>query len=297
MKHPIRLGATMTIAALAGLAIAETVPPADPPAVNALATVKAGAPTRMIYELRAKAWVLFIPITAKARFNVEMQTDTYSINSKVKTTGLADLLVNYDMNLSASGYVREDGLDTYAYVSQNNGGKNRRVEMTYNHSDVAMTATPRFGNLGEPPATPEQKLDANDPITALITFALEPRAPGEDPCGGPIKVFDGRQLSWLILKNAGTRDIRVKAWRGEAVECHVTLEKVAGYKAGEANRDTLSGINGPLRMWLAPLPNGAHVPVRIEADTDKIGKVVLSASQLRFEPIVTEEASTATNDG
>jgi hypothetical protein len=297
MKHPLKLGGTLALAALAGLAVAQTAPPTAVPAINALSTIKAGEPTRMIYELRAKAWVLFIPITAKAYFDVDMQSDTYSISSRVKTTGLADLLVNYDMNLSATGYVTDDGLDTYAYVSQNNGGKNRRVEMTYNHVDVDMTAVPRFGNLGEPPATPEQKLDANDPITALITFALEPRAPGEDPCGGPLKVFDGRQLSWLHLTNVGTKDIRVKAWRGEAIECHVTLEKVAGYKAGESNKDTLSGINGPLRMWLAPLPNGAHVPVKIEANTDKIGRITLSASQLRFEPIVSEEASTGANDG
>ena len=62
-------------------------------------------------------------------------------------------------------------------------------------------------------------------------------------------------------------------------------------------RDTLSGINGPLRMWLAPLPNGAHIPVRIEADTDKIGKIVLSASKLRFEPIITEQASNDRSGG
>ncbi|MEE9380648.1 MAG: DUF3108 domain-containing protein [Hyphomonadaceae bacterium] len=297
MRHPIKLGATLALAAFAGLAGAQDVPTDPAPAINSLATIQAGEPTRMIYELRARAWVLFIPVTAKARFNVEMQPDTFTIESRIKTTGLADLLVNYDMNLTANGYVTEEGLRTHTYVSQNNGGKNRRVEMTYGEDDVDMVATPTFGNLGEPPATPEQKLDANDPITALITFALEPRAPGEDPCGGPIKVFDGRQLSWLHLTNAGTREIRVKAWRGEAIECHVTLEKVAGYKEGETNRDTLSGINGPLRMWLAPLPNGAYVPVKIQADTDKIGNVTLTASQLRFEPIITEEASTDRSDG
>ena len=50
-------------------------------------------------------------------------------------------------------------------------------------------------------------------------------------------------------------------------------DKIAGYKKGESNNDTLTGISGPLKMYLAPLENGAHVPVKIVADTDKVGKI------------------------
>ena len=171
--------------------------------------------------------------------------------------------------------------------------------MTYDNrnQDFSMTATPLFGNLGDPAVSKEQALDANDPLTALMTFALEPRTAGENPCGGPIKTFGGRELSHLHLKYAGMKNVKSKAWKGEAIECHVTLDKVAGFKKGEAKSDNLSGIDGPIRMWLAPLDNGATVPVRIEAETDDIGKVVLQASKLRFEPIVTEQASTEARGG
>ena len=252
----------------------------------------------MIYELQAKAYVLFIPATGRASFDVEMRPDIYNIKSRVKVTGIADWFVNYDMHLQASGYTHDNELKTYNYVSQNRDGKkNRRVDLTITDDDFAMTANPVFGNLGEPPATAEQVIKANDPITALITFALEPRAEDADPCGGPIRIFDGRQLTYLHLKNAGRKQIDVKAWSGEAIECHVTMEKIAGYKKGEANKDTLSAIEGPLRMWLAPLPNGASVPVKIQADSKKIGKVTLQASKLRFEPVVTSEAAIDANDG
>ncbi len=253
---------------------------------NFLAEIEAGQPMRMEYQIKASAWILFIPITGKANFVVDMNAENYSMRSKVKTTGLADILVNYDMQLAASGYTTPDGLKTYAYVSQNNDGKkNRRVDLKYLGNDFEMVADPAFGNLGEPPATAMQVLDANDPITALISFALEPRAEGADPCGGPLKIFDGRQLTHLILENHGKKTVKSDAWKGEAYECHVTMDKVAGYKEGESNKDTLSGISGPLRMWLAPMPNGSTVPVRIEADTDDIGKVVLQASKLKFTPI------------
>ncbi len=278
--------AAMAPLAIGGLSGADTVPAQG----DFLADIKAGQSMRMEYQIKANAWLLFLPITGKANFTVDIHPDNYSMRSKVKTTGLADILVNYDMQLAASGYTKDDQLNTYAYISQNNDGKkNRRVEMTYGASDFEMTAAPEFGDLGDPAATPVQALDAKDPITALISFALEPRAEGEDPCGGPLKIFDGRQLTHLVLTNHGMKTVKSSAWKGEAYECHVEMIKVAGYDADEINKDTLTGIDGPLRMWLAPLSNGATVPVRIEADTDDIGKVTLQAAKLSFTPIDTPE--------
>ncbi len=268
---------------------ADTVPTESP-----LASVKAGEPTRMIYEVKASAWALIIPITGKAHFRVDLKPETYAIKGKVKTTGLADILVNYDMELAASGYVRDDRLQTYAYVSQNNDGKkNRRVEMTYGSDDVAMTAKPAFGDLGEPPATPEQKLNASDPLTAFLGHGFIPRQAGGDPCGEPMKIFDGRQLTWLHFKNHGLKKVRTGGYEGEAYECHVEMDRIAGYDKDEINKDTLTGIDGPLRMWMAPLPNGTVMPVKIQADTDDIGKVTLQVSKLSFEPLTTEVAEKA----
>lgn len=285
-----------TLLCLAGPAATDSTSPRPSTPMTA---IEAGQPMRVTYELKASAWLFIIPITGKATFKTDLYPDTYRITSNVKTTGLADVLVDYDLSLSATGYTLEDGLQTYAYVSQNRDGKkNRRVELTYGAQDVAMTATPAFGDLGNPPATPAQKLDALDPISALMSFGLEPRTDSENPCGGPIKIFDGRQLSWLHLTYAGMKNVRSEAWRGEAIECHVDLEKVAGFKEqSQPGDDNLAGIDGPLKMWLAPMPNGANWPVRIEAETDDIGKVVLQASKLRFEPIITDEASTSRSGG
>ena len=289
-----------TAAALVCLAAPGATDSTSPRPSTPLTAIEAGQPMRVSFELKASAWVFILPITGKASFQADIHPDTYRITSNVKTTGLTDILVDYDLALSATGYTHEDGLSTYAYVSQNRDGKkNRRVELTYGPDDVAMTAMPAFGDLGNPAAMPEQKLDAMDPISALISFGLEPRTDTENPCGGPLKIFDGRQLSWLHLTYAGTKNVRSDSWRGEAIECHVLLEKVAGFNDDnpEEKRETMAGIDGPLRMWLAPLPNGATWPVRIEADTDDIGKVVLQASQLRFEPIITDEANTGSGGG
>ena len=293
MKHSVFL-ASAAVLALAGLASADKAPSAHAASGALLTNVKAGEPTRMVYELEAKAYVFFIPATGRATFTTELRPDNYTINSRVKVTGITDWFVNYDMNIHAEGETHNGALKTRSYVSQNKDGKkNRRVEMEITDRDFTMQATPRFGNLGDPAATTEQVLKTNDPITALITFALEPRAPGTDPCGGPIRIFDGRQLTYLYLKNAGQKRVSTPVWTGDAIECHVTMDKVAGYKKGEADNDNLTGIDGPLRMWLAPLDNGATVPVKIAADSKKIGDVTLTAKKLTFEPLVTSEASAA----
>jgi hypothetical protein len=295
MKRSLLLAAASL--AMLGASVAQT-PQAATPAV--LANIKAGAPTRMVYELDARAMVFILPATGRASFTVDMKPDSYAIKSRVRTTGLADVFVNYDMNLTAEGKTTASGLKTTKYISQNKDGKkNRRVELSMTDTGFSMTAKPKFGNLGDPAATAEQVVLTNDPLTALITFALEPRPAGTDACGGPIKVFDGRQLTYLHLKRAGTGTVKVKTngWSGQAIECHVTMDKVAGYKKGESNNDTLTGISGPLKMYLAPLENGAHVPVKIVADTDKVGKITLTARSLRFEPLVTAAAAAKTGGG
>lgn len=274
-----------------GLSLRDQVAVAQAEPATPLTSAKNGQPFRFEYELKASAWAFILPISGRASFKADISADTYSIATYVRTTGIADLLVSYDLNVSSTGYTHENRLDTYAYVSQNKDGKkNRRVELVYGKDDVAMKATPRFGNLGDPPAAPFQKLIAKDPVTAFISFMLEPRDPKDkNPCGGPIKLFDGRQLTYLHLTFTRLTPVKSIAWSGEALECHVTMDKVAGYKAGEAKADNLTGIDGPIRMYLARLPNGSTPIVKMIADSEKIGRVTLQASRLNFVPIPAQQ--------
>ncbi|MAI90976.1 DUF3108 domain-containing protein [Ponticaulis sp.] len=246
-----------------------------------LVDVRDGNPRRFIYELEATAYLLFIPITARASFDVNLHGDTYDMTSQVRTTGVADIFVDYDMQLAASGYVNDDGLRTYNYISQNHDGKkNRRVEMTYHPDSFDMVATPAFGDLGHPPATTEQALAALDPITALINVSFQPRDPDE-PCGGPIRTFDGRQLTELTLEYIQEADIRTRAWRGHGIECHVTLNRVAGYNEGETGSN-LSGIDGPMRIFFAEAIPGMMIPVKIVVDSEDIGRITLQTRRLEL---------------
>ena len=110
MKRALLAGLASTLLFAAPGATDSTSP--SPAPSTPLTDIRNGQPVRMIYELKASAWLFIIPITGKARFNAELHPDTYRITSAVKTTGLADVLVDYDLGLSATGYVRDENIDT-----------------------------------------------------------------------------------------------------------------------------------------------------------------------------------------
>ena len=286
MKNKLIFGLTTTILGLATPVIGQTVTsvsavaPAAQSAPNMLISdVKNGSAKHIEYELEAVAYFLFIPVTGKAVFNIDLDGDFYNMHTLVKTTGVADILVDYDMHVAASGYILDDGLRTYNYISQNNDGKkNRRVELTYGSEDVVMEAKPGFGDLGFPPATPAEKLDANDPITGFIGSAFKPRT-GDNPCSETIKLFDGKQLTHMSFEYVGEADVRVKAYKGKAIECHVNVDRVAGYNEGDKGKN-LSGIDGPMRMFFAEAFDGFYAPVKLIVETEDIGRITVSAKKL-----------------
>lgn len=267
-----------------------TAAPEAAPYVNPiLAEVKAGQAKRIKYELEAVAYLLFIPVTGKAEFEVFLEDDTYNMKTQVKTTGVADIFVDYDLHVAASGYIEDDGLLTYNYVSQNlDGKKDRRVELTYGRNDVEMVANPGFRDLGFPPATPEQKLEARDPITAFISAAFKPH-PADNPCGETIKLFDGKQLTHMSFKYVGETKIKTKAYSGMATECHVIVDRVAGFNKGDKGKN-LSGIDGPMRMFFGEPVDGFVTPVKLVVDTEDIGKITVTAKKINIENVESEEA-------
>ena len=76
--------ASLTMASVSGADTALAEP-------HILDQIKAGQAMKMEYSIKANAWVLILPITGKAHFDVTLNENTYSMRSKVKTTGLADI--------------------------------------------------------------------------------------------------------------------------------------------------------------------------------------------------------------
>lgn len=253
-----------------------------------LADVKAGQAKRIKYEIEAVAYFLFIPITGKAEFETFLEGDSYSMDTQVKTTGLADIFVGYDLNVRSEGRILDHGLQTQHYVSQNNDGKkNRRVELTYGEKDVSLNVTPKWGDLGEPPATPAQKLAAVDPATAMMHIAFAPRK-ADNLCSETVKTFDGKQLTYLEFKYVGKKQLKTRAFNGMATECELIVNRVAGYNKGDVGKN-LTGIEGPMKIFFGEPVDGFVPVLRLVVDTEDVGKISLTANKINVSDIKSKE--------
>ncbi|MFW5661271.1 MAG: DUF3108 domain-containing protein, partial [Oceanicaulis sp.] len=84
---------------------------------------------------------------------------------------------------------------------------------------------------------------------------------GGRECSGEIAVFDGRLRYDLNLSARGREHVRTRDWEGEALVCDAFYEPISGYT--DAQRPEPEDLERPLTLWLATLPNGHHLPVRI----------------------------------
>ena len=201
-----------------------------------LAMIEAGQPMEMEYNIKASAWVLILPITGKANFRVTMNKDTYAIRSLVKTTGLADILVNYDLEIAASGYTSPEGLDTYAFVSQNKDGKkNRRVDLEYLKDDLDGIKLINQGDVSKIKSTLRSKLDEVFGIqeTSLVDHIWILLV----PITGCFKRAKGKKLIRHnlieVVEQFWSSDTD-QTWRRDSSADRLSLLKNMGYGANEA---------------------------------------------------------------
>ena len=296
----------------AGVAIAEPVAPqlvgftkpAKPSLENsthALDKIRAGEGRQFVLEMDGYVpptnWLPQI-LGGKARITAQLDADGYVINSRVKAAGIVDWFVDYSSTLSSKGDITEDGLKPREYVaSDDEGRKNRRTRIVHHDDSVDVDVVPAHGNLGDPAATMEQKLEAMDPMSALLHLAVNPMATPENPCQGVMRVFDGKGRYNLHL-NFGeyVQNYDQKGWRGPAFICYVTYEELAGYKKKtpkelkEQKRDVRW-----VRIVLADLgEDEIRVPVAIEARSRKRGKISVIARSLSYGPLAEDHAMSTT---
>src|SRR5262249_35831014 len=120
------------------------------------------------------------------------------------------------------------------HYENDDGKRDRHVVATWTASDVAVTSTPPYGDLGQPPASHAQKLASADPLTQLMR--MTPVSVQPPPCaGGAHLFFDGKQLYALDFGAgvAGGELLENQNHLGltNLVRCSVRYREVAGFKA------------------------------------------------------------------
>lgn len=210
----------------------------------------------------------------------EFEEDTYAATARFTAAGLAALFTDADIEAGVSGYRGTDGpgLEPWHYSHLNHASsKNRIVAIDFPDGVAMPDINPPFGNMGEPPATDEERADAQDPLSALLSMGLGAAAADGSHCNGRIPVFDGRARYNLRFEDGGSKHVRTRAWRGEALICHAYYEPIAGYEVDEFPSE--EEISEPISFWLAPINGGQmYVPIKIRSNAGFGGVTVTARS-------------------
>ena len=202
-------------------------------------------------------------------FDEQATPTAFAAAANLRSYGILAAFKRFDVRANAQG--RMDGgapaPGLFAYDNRD-GKRERKVQVAWRGGEVAMTSTPNFANLGEPPASLGQKLAAADPLTQLmrITLAATPAT----ICNGAPRFFDGKQLYALEFDNGQTlsvgQDERALGLT-TVVRCAVRYREIAGFKPKPPEKRN-QGLKSQITVTFGQLGQaGPWVIDKISADT------------------------------
>lgn len=213
---------------------------------------------------------------ATLNFTGSITGDAYQIRTQIQTEGVADALVKSNANIGAKGDIDNRWVRPTLYNSDVTDTKQRQlVSMIYNdYVPGKVLSFPEY-NLDRFPVDAALKTDTVDPISAIMFILQGSAISTENPCGGQIRIFDGRRRFNMALEFQKTEEVstgKKGAYHGPAHKCWVGYKKVAGFKPPKTERDkkkreTAKSDWPDVDMWIAEHDSGMRVPVRIQSET------------------------------
>jgi hypothetical protein len=267
MSHLFRISLAAVATAAAGALVLSA------PAAEAQAAGKFRM--NLAYEGRLLVKVLDVAITQEA------DDSGYASTARLTSYGVLAAFKKINQVASARGAI-DRGMARPAVFNHHNRAskRGRKIEVRFTPASVTATATPRYKSLGEPPASPAQRLESVDPITGLMRLALSD-SQGQ-LCTGTWKFFDGKQRYDLVFSNraASTATPREKRLGLiNTVRCNVVYREVAGFKK-KPPAERNQGLNKPIKIVLGQA--GASGPWVISSLTGStpLGNAVIELSSL-----------------
>lgn len=214
------------------------------------------------YRMSYQAVVLGVVELGTAEYEVTDTPTTYNVRSTLRTSGLARLFDQTDITATASGVHVGDGLNWSRYnLNHSYAQKRRQTALQRAAGSVTSTITPRYSDMGVPPATAQQQAESFDPLSAV--FVLGRRVGLERACVGNVLVFDGRQHYRLSVAPRANGAYNGGGYEGPAILCEFRYTPISGF-----SRDfDRSGV--PVgRIWFAmPAQPGFAAPLQLIVPT------------------------------
>ncbi len=169
-------------------------------------------------------------------------------------------------------------------------GTDRTTRMSYRGGIPAVeTLTPPV-ELERKPVPPEVTPNTIDNLSALAMLVRHVSATGR--CDGQATLFDGRRLTTLAVRTAGTQALPKtdrSIFAGQALRCDVDGTQLYGFKKADSEAEQRRPKHG--NAWLASLlPNEPPVPVRVIFTNKDLGEVTLYLTSITPPPAAIAQA-------
>lgn len=230
------------------------------------------------YQMNYEAVVLGVVTLGEADYQVTDTPTTYSVRSNLRTAGAARIFDQTEISATANGAHVGQALSWTSYsLNHSYARKNRQTRLQRSGRTVSSQITPRYGDLGVPPASPAQQAESFDPLSAVFVLGRQVGAARE--CRGTVLVFDGRQHYQLSVTHRANGTYDGGGYTGPAVNCFFRYTPIAGFGA-DFDR---SGV--PLaQAWFAmPAEPGFAAPLQIIVPTP-VGEAQLNLRAYRRTP-------------
>jgi hypothetical protein len=178
--------------------------------------------------LSYQAVVLGVVELGTAEYEVTDTATAYNVRAELRTSGLARLFDQTDITASANGAHVGQALNWSRYdLNHAYNHKRRQIRLERSARGIASQITPRYSDLGAPPATSEQQSASFDPLSAV--FVLGRQVGAAQACQGSVLVFDGRQHYRLSVSHRARGTYNGGGYEGAAISCHFQYSPIAGF--------------------------------------------------------------------
>lgn len=221
----------------------------------------------------------FIPL-GDLSVDADVAEDSYQISATMRSRGLLSLFEPTDLRASASGLIVGESVRWRHYDLDHRYSRKHRTVSLHLGDDgaVATQINPNYRLWGQPPTSEEQRRRSRDPLSTLVSMALDVGQTRR--CAGDYPTFDGRFHYLLELAGGEISRFRGGGYEGEVLKCALAYIAVAGFEPRDGGRRRIP--HG--EVWFALTPGSTFAPpVRITTPFSAGGAVVRLTSWRRAE--------------
>ena len=206
------------------------------------------------------------------QYSNTLKGDAYAAQAHFETQGVVGFFWKSLIDATANGSVNAHAISPALYDSYSRYRDRplQRVKLTYDKDGPSVFFDPPIDPIRFP-VTEEQRKDAIDPMSAVISMLMGASASAKTPCGTGAQVFDGRRRYDVRFTYVKDEKLGLDAYRGNAHLCELHFVPIAGYP-----QRLIMERSNPPRMYAdfidvaeTGTPNGRYVvPVNVWAELD-----------------------------